>query len=109
MRVSNAVAARRVRGAWIPFLLLLGLVLSPPVVSGSDGLVDLDPERLNRTDNKGLAWDPQADGMLRDGSNDCFDGGLELTVNEKTFTPNLARKMTPDASELVLHGRLAGV
>lgn len=91
--------------------LLLCLLLAGSRLNGraAETLVDLDPTQLERIDGNGLSWDPQVDGMLRDGSNDCFDGALELKVNGSTFSPTISRKMTPDASELILQGKLGGL
>lgn len=98
-------------GSWILPSLFLGLLLAYGARSAhtAEKLVELDPTQLERTDQHGLIWDPQVDGMLRDGSHDCFDGALELKINGSTFSPGLSRKMTPDASELVLRGSVGGI
>lgn len=36
-------------------------------------------------DNLGLRWDVHQYGMLADGTNDLFDGGLQLHVNNQPF------------------------
>ncbi len=37
------------------------------------------------TDNLGFRWDIHPNGMLADGTNDLFDGGLQLHVNNQPF------------------------
>ena len=108
--------ARRRRGRpgnvlRIALVLVLGTMLlaGGTRIQAGEAWEDLDQANLERTDAFGLSWDPQPDGMLRDGSNDCFDGGLELKLNQTAFSPNQARKMSRDGSELLLQGQLEGL
>ena len=54
-----------------------------------------------RTDSQGFSWDINQQGSIDDGTNDCFDGGLILTVNGQQFQTQQSQ-MTADGSELVL-------
>ena len=99
---------------WIRLATLLAvgatcLMAGAGLGHAGETLIDLNPKKLSRSDQKGFVWDPEPTGLLRDGSNDCFDGALELQVNGKSFTPNLSKKMTADARELVLTGRFGSL
>ncbi|MEM9346447.1 MAG: hypothetical protein AAGB26_07510 [Planctomycetota bacterium] len=76
--------------------------------SGGRDANDRDPDQnlLNAnfqhiTDSKGFRWDIQTSyGGINDGTNDCFDGGLFLFVNNNQFRAN-SRMMTADGQEYV--------
>ncbi len=56
-----------------------------------------------KQDAGGFQWDINQQGGIGDGSNDCFDGGLQLRVNRNQFNPNDC-KMTTDGLEYVFTG-----
>jgi len=73
-----------------------------------------EPEKLipasftTKSDALGFRWDINQTGVVSDGTNDCFDGGLFLKVNGVQFSA--ARSMmTPDGREYVLSGTPAGI
>ncbi len=55
----------------------------------------------HKTDRLGFRWDVNHTGMINDGSNDCFDGGLTLNVNGTNFSA-AQQMMTADGREYVL-------
>ncbi|GAH50604.1 unnamed protein product, partial [marine sediment metagenome] len=61
-----------------------------------------------KTDSMGFRWDVNQSGAVNDGSNDCFDGGLVLSVGGNQFGAQ-NRMMTFDGREYVLSGTTAGV
>ena len=66
------------------------------------------PANFNqRTDAMGFRWDITQQGTVNDGSNDCFDGGLQLRMNNQNFNATQPR-MTSDG-EFVLDGQLGNV
>ncbi len=56
----------------------------------------------HKTDSQGFRWDVTPQGTINDGSNDCFDGGAVLSVNNHQFSSAQTAMMTPDGSEYVL-------
>lgn len=84
------------------FFLPALLFLVGALPAGEEKLV---PAQLNpRTDSGGSRWDIHANGYITDGSNDCFDNGAVLLINNRDFNAN-ERKQTADGSELVLSGK----
>ena len=87
-----------------PFTALFALLLLLVSIlhAGDEKLV---PAQLSpRTDSGGSLWDIHANGYITDGSNDCFDNGAVLLINNRDFNAN-ERKQTADGSELVLSGK----
>jgi hypothetical protein len=74
--------------------------------AGLGGLVPIKYQ--HRTDALGFRWDVQRNGSINDGTSDCFDGGLILTVNSKNFNPTL-QLMNPRTSEYVFSGKVGAV
>lgn len=48
-----------------------------------------------KTDQMGFRWDVNQQGMINDGTSDCFDGALRLNINGTQFNCS-APKMMPD-------------
>ncbi|MFP4055437.1 MAG: hypothetical protein ACLF0G_01035 [Candidatus Brocadiia bacterium] len=97
-RPSGAMPARECcrPGLSLATALLLGLVAAS---AHGGGLV---PANFNlRVDSMGFMWDIDPTGTVRDGSDDCFDNGLALSVNGASFHA-AQPMMTPDGSEFVL-------
>ena len=75
----------------------------------SSGPQRLIPANYNiRSDSLGFRWDINQQGGVGDGTDDCFDNGLSMTVNGQRFGAQQA-KMTPDGSEMHLSMKLAGL
>jgi hypothetical protein len=55
----------------------------------------------HKTDTQGFNWDIDQRGRIDDGTNDCFDGAENLSVNGVDFLSNRPQ-MTADGSEYVL-------
>lgn len=53
-------------------------------------------------DAHGHRWDVQPNGMISDGYNDCFDGAMNLRINNAEFHGSSNNKMRPDGQEYVL-------
>lgn len=92
------------------FIVLTVLVLVPTRVF----CLQAKPENLvsanfnHKTDGLGFRWDISPQGMVNDGSNDCFDGGLYLRINGNNFNANKPM-MTADGSEYVLSAQMSGI
>lgn len=91
----------------------LALAAASALCAGAQGAspnsARLVPANYNlRTDSLGFRWDINQQGVVGDGTNDCFDNGLALTVNGQRFGAQQA-KMSPDGSELHLSMNLAGL
>ena len=85
------------------FFLPTLLFLVGALHAGDEKLV---PAQLNpRTDSGGSRWDIQANGHIGDGSNDCFDSGAMLLINNRDFNAN-ERQQTVDGSEMVMSGKI---
>jgi hypothetical protein len=56
----------------------------------------------------GYPWDIQPNGMVSDGKNDCFDGGLVLNVNGQQFN-SAGGQMTKDGHEFILSRRTGNI
>jgi len=64
------------------------------------------PANFNQqTDSMGFRWDVNQYGMINDGSNDAFDGGLSLRIGNTQFQ-STQRLMAAANNEFVLNGRL---
>lgn len=88
---------------WLTLVLLMPLLVVNSVIAGEEKLV---PAQYNpRTDSGGAFWDIQPHGSVSNGTNDCFDDGMVLLINGRTFSPNDG-KQTEDGSELVLTARI---
>jgi len=82
------------------------MVIVHPVVEGDqrDPNQKLAPAEFKHvTDALGFRWDPHPNygGGFNDGQNDCFDGGLILSINGARFQPRDS-KMSEDGREYVL-------
>ncbi len=62
------------------------------------------------TDSLGFRWDVQANGMVTDGTNDCFDGGMVLQVNGQAFPtlPRVSAERIASGRGYMLGATLAG-
>jgi len=91
---------RRLAGGPLPGALLLSLVA---LAGAEERLV---PAAFNaQTDTLGFLWDVNPVGMIGDGSNDCFDGGMLLRIDNWQFQPTQRQEMTRDGRTFVLVGR----
>ena len=93
----------------LPFLRSPAALAVLACLSVSAAAENLVPGNFNpRTDGGGFYWDIEQRGMVSDGNNDCFDGGLILTVNGAEFISQQPQ-MTQDGRELVLSTALGSV
>ena len=53
----------------------------------------------HKTDTLGFRWDIQHNGAINDGTDDCFDGGMMLLVNQNQFNPNDYKMTQPEADK----------
>jgi len=95
-------ARRRLLVGLVAILLTLGAV-SPGPAGAEEQLTPVAPDHLDRSDQLGYQWDPNVQGVLRDGTNDCFDAAMSLRVGGSSFTGNETLQ-TKDGEELVLRG-----
>jgi len=51
-------------------------------------------------DGAGFRWDLTAQGMVADGTNDCYDGGMQLAVNDQTFSHGGPGRGSEDGREV---------
>lgn len=103
LRPAAANAPRPAAGLW-PGLALLGLLLTAPAPAPAAEAGLVDAVFQNRSDALGFNWDVNATGMIGDGTNDCFDGGMVLRLDNWNFQPATTR-MTKDGLTFVLTGR----
>lgn len=83
---------------------------------GGAGASDRDPDQVlvnanfqQFTDSQGFRWDVQSSyGGINDGSNDCFDGGLFLYVNNAQFGAR-NKQMTSDGQEYVFSNTMGAL
>jgi hypothetical protein len=87
-------------------LAALAALVPAAAAAREENLVPADFSQ--KTDSLGFLWDVQQNGVVNNGSNDCFDGGLKLSVNGNQFS-SLHPMMTPDGAEYVLGGKAGGV
>ncbi|MFP4026630.1 MAG: hypothetical protein ACLFWL_02450 [Candidatus Brocadiia bacterium] len=96
--------------AWVLFAVFAGVcnlsiiatLHAGEKVQDSETQKKLVPARFSvETDDLGFRWDLNNYGMVSDGSNDCFDNGLELRVNNTLFQAQKAQ-MTKDEQEYFL-------
>ena len=105
------VHSRRQRPAILAVTVLgLAALLSPTLRSAEqpeqEELVQARFE--TKQDALGLRWDFNVYGMVGDGTNDCFDNGLELRVNGSMFQGQ-QQLMTGDATEYVLRQKIGSL
>ena len=83
---------------------------APPALARSrGGRARLVPANFtHKTDALGFRWDINQSGQVNDGTNDCFDGAMRLTVNGRQFNASQPQ-MTADGSEYVLGASLSGI
>lgn len=62
----------------------------------------------DRNDALGMRWDIRNNGVISDGTNDCFDGAMALKINGMDFNAQ-QHMMTADGAEYVLSGALGGL
>ncbi|MDA1195805.1 MAG: hypothetical protein O2894_11550 [Planctomycetota bacterium] len=92
-------------------LLVLGLLLPWAATSATakEKLLPANVSQMNRTDQRGFQWDPTLQGIISDGTSDCFDSGLILKVNGGDFNPTSAPLQTADGLEFVLFGTIGQI
>ena len=95
----------------LPLLLCLGLglALSGTAADAKEKLVPANTSQLHRTDSKGFNWDPNSNGVIRDGTNDCFDDAIRLKVNQTHFQPTKPILQTKDGQEFVFEGQIGTI
>lgn len=95
--------------AWAGVLLgcLAGLGANVPRADANEALVDAVFQ--SHTDSQGFNWDVGNTGMIGDGSNDCFDGGMILRLDNWNFQVTEPPKMTKDGRTFVLVGRTGDI
>jgi hypothetical protein len=86
-----------------PALLLLSCLLALPAAETLVPLQQSGPQ----VDGLNFQWDLNLDGMVRDGSNDCFDGAMGLWVTssqhgQRNFQHDQRPQVTADGGEWVL-------
>jgi hypothetical protein len=81
---------------------VLGLL--PAAARAGEKLVPADASQMTRRDALGFEWDPNSQGVLRDGSDDCFDAAMALEVDGQHFAATSPPRRTADGAELVLDG-----
>jgi len=91
----------------------IGFLICLMITSGMfiqiQGAEHLIPARFTYiTDNLGFRWDLSGAGMIKDGSNDCFDGGFALKVNNMQFSSRNSM-MTHNGDEYVLSTHMGGL
>ncbi|MCK4626254.1 MAG: hypothetical protein KAV00_13130, partial [Phycisphaerae bacterium] len=57
------------------------------------------------TDSSGYRWDIAGNGTVSDGSNDAYDGGMQLQVNGTAFRSQPTAKLSADGKEIELGWR----
>ncbi len=85
-------------------LLALG-----PDAAAKEKLSPLAAGQMNRSDQLGFNWDPNNQGVIRDGTNDCFDGAMNLRVNGGDFRASQPPMQTKDGLEFVLAGAIGDI
>ncbi len=93
-------------------LALLALVLLPhpgQEAQAAEKLTPANASQLSRSDQRGFNWDLNVQGVIRDGTNDCFDGAMSLKVNRGAYGSNQAAMQTKSGEELVLQGALGDI
>lgn len=55
---------------------------------------------LSLNDGAGYLWDIINNGVVNDGSNDAYDTGMQLSVNNSTFTCSSSCKLSADGREI---------
>jgi hypothetical protein len=90
-------------------LLALVLVLLGGTASAKEKLIKAQPAQMAKTDQRGFNWDPNIQGVLNDGTSDCFDGAMSLKVNGGAFTPTKPPMQTTDGQEYVLSGAVGQI
>ncbi|MDJ0520789.1 MAG: hypothetical protein QNJ90_01805 [Planctomycetota bacterium] len=87
--------------------LLLGPVVRP--AEAKEKLKPLATNQMNRGDQLGFNWDPNTQGVIRDGTNDCFDGAMNMKVNGGDFRASGPPMQTKDGGEYVLRGAVGDI
>ncbi|HYE07239.1 MAG TPA: hypothetical protein VEL07_17125 [Planctomycetota bacterium] len=86
---------------WIPLLMIAPLGCAEQLVATNGG-------RHESSDAQGFRWDRNGQtGAIDDGTNDCFDSGLWLTVNGQQF--QCQQPMMTADGELVLSLPMGGI
>jgi len=62
----------------------------------------------NRTDSVGMMWDIRQGGYIDDGTNNCFNGAMQLQINNNGVNFN-QHQMTPNGQLYVFHGSQQGI
>ncbi len=57
------------------------------------------------TDSPGYRWDIASDGKISDGSNDAYDGGMQLQVNGVAFRSQSTARLSADGNEIEIGWR----
>ena len=61
-----------------------------------------------RSDSQGFQWDIDQFGRINDGTNDCFDGGQYLKLDNQQFSGSV-NQMTQDGQEYILTNNMQGL
>lgn len=102
-----AASAQR---TWLLAALTLALAALPASeATAKEKLVPVAQGQMQRSDQLGFNWDPNAAGVIRDGSNDCFDGAMNLKVNGGPYKSTQAAMQTKDGTEFVLRGQVGDI
>ena len=81
---------------WMPLLMIAPLACAEQLVATNQG-------QLESSDAQGFRWDRNAQtGAIGDGTNDCFDTGLWLTVNGQQRQKGTTKTMIFNA-EFIVH------
>ncbi len=108
----SAQPGRRRRGLRLGLgSVLLGCLaaVSAGARSAGAGEALVDAVFQSHTDSQGFNWDVGNTGMIGDGSNDCFDGGMILRLDNWNFQVSEPPKMTKDGRTFVLIGRMGDI
>lgn len=105
---NQCLATRRNVFLWASFVVAFAgaPAFSQLAIQPNPQPVSLPPANFNQqTDSLGFRWDVNQYGMINDGTNDAFDGGLSLRIGNTQFQ-STQPLMAPANNEYVLNGRL---
>ncbi|OPX24100.1 MAG: hypothetical protein B1H04_02805 [Planctomycetales bacterium 4484_123] len=88
-----------------PVAVLVTLTASAAVLSASQGNIHIPAGTTVsfpwvRTDALGFRWDIAGNGGIADGTNDAYDGGMQLRVNTASFPSYGSARLSKDGSEI---------